>query len=80
MSIGFLFPHFLRFATGGENIKKIDKEYSCLSNAEQIYLSDCGIRYNFVKILDGITTYKYKKTKKLFTALSNFYEKLGIYE
>lgn len=63
-----------------KHIKKVDKEYSCLSSSEQLYLSGCGIRYNFVKVLDGITTYKYKKTKRLFDALSNFYENLGIYE
>lgn len=65
---------------GGENIKKIDKEYNCLSSSEQIYLSDCGIRYNFVKVANGVTTYKYKKSKKLFLALARFYGQLGIYE
>lgn len=59
---------------------KVDKEYKCTSNAEQQYLSDCGIRYTFVKVENGFTTYKYKKTKKLFDALSHFYERLGILE
>ena len=59
---------------------KIDKEYSCLSNAEQLYLSDCGIRYDFVKVINGITTYKYKKSKRLFDALSNFYEKISVFD
>lgn len=61
-------------------IIKIDKEYSCLSSSEQLYLSDCGIRYNFVKVIDGVTTYKYKKSKKLFNALSKFYENIGVFE
>lgn len=59
---------------------KIDKEYSCTWITEQMYLNDCGIRYTFVKTDDGVTVYKYKKTKKLFDALSELYDKLGILE
>lgn len=56
---------------------KLDKEYSCNWIAEQQYLQSCGIRYEFVKRNpDGITIYKYKKTKELFDALSHFYEEL----
>ncbi len=59
---------------------KIDKEYSCTWIAEHVYLSDHGIRYSFVKKENGITVYKYKKTKKLFEALSQFYGNLGYME
>lgn len=60
--------------------KVFDKEYSCQWPVEQMYLSDNGIRYSFVKDVSGITTYKYKKSKKLFSALTKFYDNLGIYE
>ena len=57
---------------------RIDKEYSCTWSAEQMYLQDHGIRYEFVKKdNNGITVFKYKKTKKLFDTLSRFYENLG---
>ena len=59
---------------------KIDKEYACMSSAEQIYLSDHGIRYTFVKVESGVTIYKYKKTKRLFEALSKYYGEIGILE
>lgn len=59
---------------------KVDKEYRCNSIAEQMYLGDNGIRYTFIKTENGETIYKYKKTKKLFEALSRFYERLGILE
>lgn len=53
---------------------KLDTEYSCTWNVEQEYLSSKGIRYTFVKKIDGVTVWKYKKTALLFTALSQFYE------
>lgn len=60
---------------------KFDKEYNCMWTVEQMYLQDCGIRYEFVKKdKNGITVFKYKKTKKLFDALSHFYEELGCIE
>ena len=60
--------------------KKIDKEYTCTWGTEQTYLSDVGIRYTFIKVEDGVTVYKYKKTKKLFQALASLYDSLGILE
>ena len=38
------------------------------------FLREKGIRYSFVKVLNGITTYKYKKTEELFKALTEFYK------
>ena len=37
------------------------------------YLKENGVDYVFVKVVEGITTYKYKKTKALFDKLSSFY-------
>lgn len=53
--------------------KKFDKEYSTTYVKEKRYLDSCGIRYTFVKTVDGITVYKYKKTAALFDALAKFY-------
>lgn len=51
--LDYSFPIFYDLDQVVETIKKIDKEYSCLSSAEQLYLSSKGIKYNFVKVLDG---------------------------
>lgn len=63
-----------------KKIKGIDREYSCVSIPEQLYLSERGIRYDFVKTLDGVTTFKYKKSAKLFECLSKYYKNIGILE
>lgn len=52
---------------------KFDKEYSTQYTKEMKFLLENGIRYTFVKDINGITTYKYKKTSKLFELLSKFY-------
>ncbi len=52
---------------------KVDTEYSCTWNMEQEFLTSKGIRYTFVKTVDGVTIWKYKKTTLLFDALSEFY-------
>lgn len=54
-------------------MKKIDKEYSTQWVDEMKYLKQRDIPYSFVKEINGITTYKYKKTKELFDSLSLFY-------
>lgn len=54
--------------------KKFDKEHSVTYIKEKQYLDKCGIRYAFVKEVNGITIYKYKKTSKLYKCLSSFYE------
>ena len=54
--------------------KNFDYEYSTQYVKEMKYLESVGIKYNFVKEIKGITTYKYTKTSKLFKALSVFYE------
>ncbi len=52
---------------------KVDTEYSCTWNMEQEFLTSKGIRYTFVKTVDGVTIWKYKKTTLLFDVLSEFY-------
>ncbi len=56
-------------------MKKFDKEYSTQYTPEKEYLSKKGIKPSFVKIINGVTTYKYKKTPELFLALVSFYMK-----
>ena len=53
---------------------KFDKEYSTSFKKEVEIIKDNGIRYEFVKTINGISTYKYKKSKKLFLVLSSMYE------
>lgn len=56
-------------------MKKIfDCEYSTQYVKEMKYLESIGIKYNFVKEVNGVTTYKYTKNSKLFKALVVFYE------
>lgn len=40
-------------------------------------MTEKGIRYTFVKKVNGLITYKYKKTKELFEALAEFYSMEG---
>lgn len=56
-------------------IKKFDKEYRTDSSQEVCFLSECGIRYTFVKTENGVTVWKYKKAKELGVALSKFWDK-----
>ena len=54
-------------------MKKYDKEYSTQYSPEKDYLLEHGIKPSFVKVVDGVTTYKYSKTAELFRLLSVFY-------
>lgn len=56
---------------------KFDKEYSTQFFSEVCYMTEKGIRYTFVKKVNGLITYKYKKTKELFEALAEFYSMEG---
>ena len=62
-------------------IRKLDNEYRTESSHEVCYLSEYGIKYDtgltlhlFVKKEDGVTVWKYKKTKELGLALAKFWE------
>lgn len=52
---------------------KIDHEYSCVWTDEFNYLTRHGIKYTFVKVKDGVTVWKFKKTEELFRRLADFY-------
>lgn len=54
-------------------MKKYDKEYSTQYTPEKEYLSKLKIQPSFIKTINGVTTYKYKKTSILFKALVSFY-------
>jgi len=56
-------------------MKKFDKEYSTQYTPEMKYLQSIGINYTFVKLINGVDTYKYDKTPELFKALEYFYSK-----
>lgn len=53
-----------------------DKEYSTQWKEEMFYLSEHGIKYSFVKTVDGIVTWKYKRNYELFQALADFYKEV----
>ena len=55
-------------------MKKFDKEYSTQYTPEKIFLEKNGIYPSFVKVVKGVTTYKYTKTSMLFKTLVFFYE------
>ena len=64
------------YAPEGGNIiyeTKFDKEYQTQYLAEVNFLTEKGIRYSFVKKVNGFITYKYEKTRILFKALLEFY-------
>lgn len=52
---------------------KIDHEYSCVWIDEFNWLTQHGIKYTFVKIIDGVTVWKFQKNERLFRTLANFY-------
>ena len=52
---------------------KFDKEYQTQYIAEVNFLTENNIRYTFVKKVNGLLTYKYKKSKELFKVLMKFY-------
>ena len=55
-------------------IAKIDHEYACVWVDEFNYLKKHGIKYTFVKIIDGVTVWKFKKNSTLFNKLAEFYK------
>jgi len=47
-------------------------EYPCINVKEKTFLLNKGIRYSFVKIIEGVTTWKFTKSTELFTALAEY--------
>lgn len=56
-----------------------DKDYSTSWVREQQWLTQHGIRYSCIKYIDGVTTFKYKKTVALFASLADFCRDRGMY-
>lgn len=54
-------------------MKKFDIEYSTQYSPEKEFLLSNGIKPSFVKVINEVTTYKYKKTSELFGLLAIFY-------
>ena len=54
-------------------MKKFDKEYSTQYTPEKKYLESVVINPTFIKVVNGVTTYKYTKTSELFKVLAIFY-------
>lgn len=55
-------------------MKKIDKEYGTQERQEVFYLIDNGVPFVFVKTDEnGVTTWKFKKTKELFDLLTKYH-------
>ena len=54
--------------------KKIDREYGTQDRKEMFYLIDNGISFLFANTDEnGVTTWKFKKSKKLFQSLLDYY-------
>lgn len=54
-------------------MKKFDMEYFTQYTPEKDYLFKHNIKPSFVKVINGVTTYKYTKTSELFRLLALFY-------
>ena len=55
--------------------KKFDNEYQTDYPIEVAYLREQNIRYSFVKVINGVTVWKYEKTEELGLALAKFWKK-----
>lgn len=53
--------------------KFIDREYSTQDRKEMFYLIDNGCKYEFAKTYNGVTTWKFTKSKRLFELLVKYY-------
>ena len=54
--------------------KKIDREYGTQDRKEMFYLIDNGISFLFAKTDEnGVTPWQFKKSKKLFQSLLDYY-------
>lgn len=56
-------------------MNSFDIEYQTQWRDEVDFLRSVGIRYAFVKRVNGIPTYKYTKNGELFKQLAIFYSK-----
>lgn len=75
LSIRLTCPIFFTYWIGVKKIKKFSNEYQTDLPLEVAYLKECGIRYSFVKVIDGVTVWKYEKTESLGLALAKFWKR-----
>ena len=68
-----------KYKNRGKHIITTNFEHSSIYGPIS-YLQKDGFDVDFVKTLDGVTTFKYKKTAKLFECLSKYYKNIGILE
>ena len=61
-----------------KNKVPFDREYATSYRSEVKWLAEHGIRYEFVKEVNTISIYKYKKNSRLYAVLSEFYKTLEI--
>lgn len=66
----------LKKIMSGKRKVPFDKEYATSYRSEVNWLAEHGIRYEFVKNINTISTYKYKKNSKLYELLAKFYKNL----
>lgn len=59
-----------------KNKVPFDREYATSYRSEVKWLAEHGIRYEFVKEVNTISIYKYKKNSRLYAVLSEFYKSL----
>lgn len=59
-----------------KNKVPFDREYATSYRSEVKWLAEHGIRYAFVKEVNTISIYKYKKNSRLYEVLSEFYKTL----
>lgn len=55
-------------------MKKFDKEYFTQYVPEKEFLQSHGVNPTFIKVVNGVTTFKYEKNNRLFQILSLFYK------
>ena len=55
-------------------MNKFINEYPCTYVEEHKFLQRLGFKYNFVKVVDGVTTWKYPKSPELYESLIRFYQ------
>ena len=60
-----------------KRMKKFDVEYSTPFVSEMKYLKENGINYAFVKKINNVDVYKYKKTPELFHLLEEYFKKIN---
>jgi hypothetical protein len=69
----------IKLYQGGDTMAQTgwDIEYSTNYMKEVDIFTANNIRWSFVKTINGVRTYKYKKSKKLFELLAELYKDIN---